>query len=311
MSNPKPDLERAIDEVVMSYEGPEEINNLESAALPNRRAVIEAYQHLTQVIYMGFYSLRSLSRSNLRYSISEHLYPAHEILVDQIARARCYEESQHRLEPCQPTWSEQAVLRLFHRLPDLRRCLSGDVVAAYQGDPAAGSIEEVVFSYPGIRAITAHRIAHILYEEKVPIIPRILAEHAHSETGIDIHAGARIGSRFFIDHGTGVVIGETTEIGSDVKIYQGVTLGALSVQRLRTPERSGRYKRHPTIEDNVTIYSGANILGGNTVIGAGSVIGGNAWIVESVPPNSRVFGRERDTQPNSREFSAAEGPNTG
>jgi len=308
MSNPKPDLERAIDEVVASYDGPEEINNLESAALPNRRAVIEAYHHLTQVIFMGFYSLRSLTRANLRYSVSEHLYPAHEILVDQIARARCYEESQHRLSPCAPVWSEQIVLRLFHQLPLLRRMLAGDVVAAYQGDPAAGSLEEIVFSYPGIRAVTAHRIAHVLYEEGVPMIPRIIAEHAHGETGIDIHAGARIGERFFIDHGTGVVIGETTEIGNDVKIYQGVTLGALSVQRLRTPERSGRYKRHPTIGDSVTIYSGANILGGNTVIGAGSVIGGNAWIVESIPPNSRVFGREREPQPREREPTARDAP---
>jgi serine O-acetyltransferase len=308
MSNPKPDLERAIDEVVASYDGPEEINNLESAALPNRRAVIEAYHHLTQVIFMGFYSLRSLTRANLRYSVSEHLYPAHEILVDQIARARCYEESQHRIGPCLPVWSEQVVLRLFHQLPVLRRTLAGDVVAAYQGDPAAGSLEEIVFSYPGIRAVTAHRIAHVLYEEGVPMIPRIIAEHAHSETGIDIHAGARIGERFFIDHGTGVVIGETAEIGNDVKIYQGVTLGALSVQRQRTPERSGRYKRHPTIGDSVTIYSGANILGGNTVIGSGSVIGGNAWIVESVPPNSRVFGREREAQPREREPNTRDAP---
>jgi len=304
MSNPKPDLERAIDEVVASYDGPEEINSLESAALPNRRAVIEAYQHLTQVIFMGFYSLRSLTRANLRYSLSEHLYPAHEILVDQIARARSYEESQHRIEPQPPAWSEQVVLRLFHQLPGLRRCLAGDVVAAFQGDPAAGSIEEIVFSYPGIRALTAHRIAHVLYNEGVPMIPRIIAEHAHGETGIDIHAGARIGARFFIDHGTGVVIGETTEIGDDVKVYQGVTLGALSVQRQRTPERSGRYKRHPTIGDNVTIYSGANILGGNTVIGSGSVIGGNAWIVESVPPNSRIFGREREAQPSHKDLPA-------
>src|SRR4051812_34934747 len=155
MSNPKPDLERAIDEVVQSYDGPEEINNLESAALPNRRAVIEAYQHLTQVLFMGFYSLRSLSRSNLRYSVSEHLYPAHEILIDQIARARCYEEGQRRLDPCTPHWSERVVLDLFHALPEVRRTLAGDVVAAYQGDPAAASIEEIVFSYPGIRALTA------------------------------------------------------------------------------------------------------------------------------------------------------------
>ncbi len=298
MPTTTPDLERAIDEVVASYDGPEEINNLESAALPNRRAVIDAYQHLTQVLFMGFYSLRSLSRQNLRYSISEHLYPAYEILVDQIARARCYEEGQHRFEPCSPNWSEEVVLQLFHSLPLLRRTLAGDVVAAYQGDPAAASIEEIVFSYPGIRALTAHRIAHVLYGAGVPMIPRIISEAAHSETGIDIHAGARIGERFFIDHGTGVVIGETAQIGNDVKVYQGVTLGALSVQRTRSAGRTGRqYKRHPTIGDNVTIYSGAKILGGNTVIGAGSIIGGNAWIVESVPPNSRVFGGAPVAQP--------------
>jgi serine O-acetyltransferase len=298
MATTTPDLERAIDEVVQSYDGPEEINNLESAALPNRRAVIEAYQHLTQVLFMGFYSLRSLSRGNLRYSVSEHLYPAHEILVDQIARARCYEEGQRRLEPCASGWSEGVVLELFHQLPAIRRTLAGDVLAAYEGDPAAASIEEIVFSYPGIRALTAYRIAHVLYEAGVPMIPRIISEHAHSETGIDIHAGARIGTRFFIDHGTGVVIGETTDIGNDVKVYQGVTLGALSVHRTRTVGRTGRdYKRHPTIGDDVTIYSGAKILGGKTVIGAGSIIGGNAWIVESVPPNSRVFGGQPVPQP--------------
>jgi serine O-acetyltransferase len=309
MPSTTPDLERAIDEVVLSYDGPEEINNLESAALPNRRAVIEAYQHLTQVIYMGFYSLRSLTRANLRYSISEHLYPAHEILVDQIARAHSYEECQHRLGPCAPRWSEQVVLGLFQQLPALRRALSGDVNAAFAGDPAAASIEEIVFSYPGIRALTAHRIAHVLYEAGVPMIPRIISEHAHSETGIDIHAGARIGQRFFIDHGTGVVIGETTDIGDDVKVYQGVTLGALSVHRTRTPGRTGRaYKRHPTIGDNVTIYSGAKILGGNTVIGAGSIIGGNAWIVESVPPNSRIMGGKPVPQPESEAPGARERP---
>jgi len=292
-----PDLERAIDEVVASYDGPEEINNLESAALPNRRAVIDAYHHLTQVIFMGFYSLRSLTRSNLRYSVSEHMYPAYEVLVEQIGRARRYEEAQHRLDGGNSGWAEGMVLRLFHQLPALRRLLAGDVVAAYQGDPAAATIEEIVFSYPGIRAIAAHRIAHVLYEEGVPMIPRIISEYAHGETGIDIHAGARIGARFFIDHGTGTVIGETTEIGDDVKVYQGVTLGALSVQRTRTPERSGRFKRHPTIGDRVTIYAGAKILGGNTVIGSASIIGGNAWIVESVPANSRILGRGREPHP--------------
>lgn len=289
-------LENAIDQVVSSYDGPEQINNLESAGLPNRRAVIAAYQHLKAVIYMGFYSTRALDRGNLRYSISERLYPAYEALVEQICRARRYEERQHGLVPHPQGWAEQVVLDLFKRMPELRRLLNGDVQAAYDGDPSATSIEEIVFSFPGVHAVTANRIANVLYEAGVPMIPRIIAEHAHGETGIDIHAGAKIGERFFIDHGTGVVIGETTHIGSDVKIYQGVTLGALSVTR-KGGSSQNRHKRHPTIGDHVTIYSGAKILGGETVIGAGSIIGGNVWLVESVPPNSRIFGREREPHP--------------
>ena len=288
------ELETAIDEVVASYDGPEEVNNLESAALPNKRAVIEAYNHLTPVVYMGFYSTRDLNRDNLRYSVGEHLYPAHALLVEQISRAVTYEERIGRRPRQSPTWSDDVVLRLFRKLPELRRTLDTDVLAAYDGDPAAHSIEEVVFSYPAVRAITAYRIAHVLYQEGVPMIPRIISEYAHSETGIDIHAGARIGERFFIDHGTGVVIGETTDIGRNVKLYQGVTLGALSTARTeRTSEPLGP-KRHPTIEDNVTIYAGATILGGDTVIGEGSIIGGNVWLVRSVPPGSKIFGRARE-----------------
>ncbi len=245
--------------------------------------------HLRPVIYMGFYSTRPLSRDNLRYSVSEHLYPAYEILVEQIARAVTYDERFHTAVHRPDGWNEEVVLRLFQRLPEVRRLLNSDVIAAFEGDPAAKSIEEVVFSYPVIHAITAHRVAHVLYQERVPMIPRILCEYAHSETGIDIHAGAEIGERFFIDHGTGVVIGETSTIGRNVKIYQGVTLGALSVKR----EGAGE-KRHPTIEDDVTIYAGATILGGDTVIGKGSVIGGNVWITNSVPPGSKIFGRARE-----------------
>lgn len=289
------DLEGAIDDVTASYDGPLEINNLESAALPNKRAVIEAFNHLVPVIYMGFYSRRGLDKHNLRYSISEHLYPAHATLADQIRRTVVYEENaSHRGGPRSPSFHHDTVLRLFRKLPELRRTLNGDVLAAYDGDPAAASVEEIVFSYPAIRAITAYRLAHVLHEEGVPLIPRILSEYAHSETGIDIHAGARIGERFFIDHGTGVVIGETAIIGNDVKIYQGVTLGALSTPRSRDAAASS--KRHPTIEDRVTIYAGATILGGDTVIGAGSVVGGNVWIVKSVPPGSKIFGRPREEE---------------
>jgi len=289
----KADFEAALDGIVRSYEGALEINNLESAALPNKRAVIEAYNHLVSAIYMGFYSRRGLSLSNLRDSVGEHLQPAFSGFVEQIARAASYEHGLGRGSfPDSGDFAESVVLRLFQRVPELRRLLNTDVLAAYEGDPAANSIEEIVFSYPAVRAITAYRIAHVLYSERVPMIPRILSEYAHSETGIDINAGAQIGEGFFIDHGTGVVIGETSIIGRNVKIYQGVTLGALSTPRSR--QLSGAFKRHPTIEDDVTIYAGATILGGDTVIGHGSVIGGNTWIVKSVEPGSKIFGRPRE-----------------
>jgi serine O-acetyltransferase len=288
------DLEDVIDAVVDSYDGPEEINNLESAALPNKRQVVQAYNHLKPVIYMGFYSQRSLTRSNLRYALSEHLYPACEILVEQIGRALAYEErSGHVKTPWPAGWSEEVVLRLLRRIPELRRILNADILAAFEGDPAAKSVEEIIFSYPVVEAITAHRIAHVLYMERVPIVPRIIAEYAHGLTGVDIHPGAQIGQGFFLDHGTGVVIGETSIIGRHAKMYQGVTLGALSTRRSEC-EDPERQKRHPTIEDNVTIYAGATILGGDTVIGEGSVIGGNVWLVRSVPPNSKIFGKAKE-----------------
>lgn len=286
------ELEAAIDQVVASYDGPEEINNLDTAALPNKRAVVEAYRHLCPAIYMGFYSLRSLDRQNLRYGVSEHLYPAYEALIEQITRALLYVE-RFQGEPQPPGFSEEVVLALFRKVPELRRVLNSDIVAAFEGDPAANSIEEIVFSYPAVEAITAYRIAHELWRLKVPIIPRIISEYAHSLTGIDIHPGAQIGPRFFLDHGTGVVVGETSVIGANVKLYQGVTLGALSVRRTDCSSGGGAGKRHPTIEDNVTIYAGATILGGETVVGKGSVIGGNVFLNQSVPPGSKIFGRER------------------
>ncbi len=298
MTQPPPsslrDLESAIEAVVVSYDGPEEINNLESAALPNRRAVIDALNHLKPVVFMGFFSHRPLTRGNLRHGISEHLYPAYELLSEQIRRAISYEERRAPGDPGRTErWSEEVTLDLLQAMPKIRRLLNGDVLAAYEGDPAARSIEEVVFSYPAIEAILTHRIAHELWVAGVPMIPRILCEYAHGRTGIDIHAGATIGERFFIDHGTGVVIGETTVIGNNVKIYQGVTLGALSTRRRAAPG-GVVVQRHPTIEDDVTIYAGATILGGETVIGRGSVIGGNEWVTQSVPPGTKVLGRARD-----------------
>ncbi|MFQ5666093.1 MAG: serine O-acetyltransferase EpsC [Candidatus Binatia bacterium] len=283
------ELESVINRVADTYDGRHEIDSLESAALPNRRAVIEALNHLTPVIYMGFYSTRPLNRGNLRYAMSEHLYPAYEILVEQIGRAVRYEETCGRARSArQAGWSDAVVMSFLNTLPELRALLNQDVIAAFEGDPAAQSIEEVIFSYPIIQAITTHRIAHELYKADVPMIPRILSEYTHGMTGIDIHPGAQIGRRFFVDHGTGVVIGETCIIGNNVKLYQGVTLGALSLPRDDDGLLIRHRKRHPTIEDNVTIYSGATILGGDTVIGEGSVIGGNVWLVESVPRRSKV-----------------------
>jgi serine O-acetyltransferase len=288
------ELEAAIDLVVSSYDGPEDINNLASVDLPNKRRVLEALEHLKSVLFLGFYSTRRLTRDNLRFAVSEHLYSAREILVEQIERVIRYEGQVGRAIPRPEGFSEEAVLALFHRIPEIRRVLSTDVLAAYDGDPAATSIEEVVFSYPSLQAICTYRVAHELRALGVPLIPRILSEDAHSRTGIDIHPGAIIGESFFIDHGTGVVVGETAVLGSRVKLYQGVTLGALSIPRSKL---AAQKKRHPTLEDEVTVYAGASIHGGETVIGRGSVIGGNVWITQSLPPGSKVFGRGRDGAP--------------
>ena len=289
-------LEAAIDAIAESYaDADAPINNLESSALPNKRRCIEALRELEPVLFMGFFATRELTQDNLRHVLAEHLHRAHALLVDQIERALTYEHWHGDCRDCpDPGAGEEIVLELFAGIPELRRVLNADLLATYDGDPAARGVEEIVFSYPAITAITAYRLAHELYQRKVPMIPRIFTEYAHSRTGIDIHPGAQIGERFFIDHGTGIVIGETAVIGNDVKLYQGVTLGALSLSK------EARGKRHPTLEDRVTVYAGATILGGDTVIGADSVIGGNVWLVDSVPPGTKLFGRRRengDTMP--------------
>ena len=285
-SQRRSELEALIGDVVASYGAGRLIDSLSSAHLPNKRQVIDGLYHLKAVMYLGYYATGDLDESMLRYTVSSHVYPAHEMLVEQIRRAATYEGFRTAGVPRDPDWPETVALGLVRRIPELRAILSKDVLAAFQGDPAAKSIEEVIFSYPSIEAITTHRIAHELHRRGVPMLPRIMAEHAHAISGIDIPPGAQIGESFFIDHGTGVVIGETCVIGNSVKLYQGVTLGALSLARGSQGQQGGR--RHPTIEDNVTIYAGATILGGETVIGAGSVIGGNVWLVESVPPGSHI-----------------------
>jgi serine O-acetyltransferase len=280
------ELEEIIADVAASYEAGRLIDSLSSAQLPSKRQVIDALAHLKAVMYLGYYATGPLDPSRVHFAAAAHLYPAYEILVEQIRRAVTYEGFRSAGTPSEADWPAAVTRRMLRKIPAIRAVLAKDVIAAFQGDPAAKSVEEVIFSYPSIEAITTHRIAHELYRDNVPMLPRIMSEHAHALSGIDIHPGATIGESFFIDHGTGVVIGETSVIGNNVKLYQGVTLGALSLARGVPGEGGGR--RHPTLEDNVTIYAGATILGGETVIGAGSVIGGNVWLVESVPPGSRI-----------------------
>jgi serine O-acetyltransferase len=291
-------LEQIIDAVTGSYSQGREIDSLESSSLPNRRKILEALHHLEHAMFIGYYATGRVHEGNLRGVLAEHLYPAASILTEQISRALAYGRSCG----CDPLasdveCSETAVHSVLSRLPAIRELISLDARAAYRGDPAAISMEEIVYSYPGLQATAIHRLAHEFFRENVPLIPRIMSEHAHSRTGIDIHPGATIGRRFFVDHGTGVVIGETAIIGEDVKLYQGVTLGALSLPRDEAGELIRRTKRHPTLENNVTVYAGATILGGDTVVGAHSVIGGNTWVTESVPPHTRVTYNARPSGP--------------
>lgn len=280
-----------LDALLESYSGPAEVNNLETHRLPNRREIILAFGHIQHLLFLGYFSTRCLDDVNLRRTLAEHLIPAQEILVEQIGRAtRWHDRNKPAEERRDDAWCEDVAMELLAHLPVVRERLAGDVRFTFESDPAATSIEEVVFCYPGIFALSAYRVAHRLHELGVPMIPRILTEHAHTRTGIDIHPGAKIGERCFIDHGTGVVIGATCDIGSDAKIYQGVTLGALSVTT-EGVSREAPAKRHPTLEDRVTVYAGATILGGETVVGHDSIIGGNVWLTKSVPAGSKIYHR--------------------
>jgi serine O-acetyltransferase len=252
--------------------------------------VIEIVEHLKQVLFPGYFGEHEVDRFNLTYQIGIEINSLFELLSKQITLSIRHECRRHQMvcTSCSERGQKEA-LTLFKKLKGLRKILAEDVRAAYQGDPAAKSSDEIIFGYPSIMAITTYRLAHELYIQEVPLIPRMMTEYAHSITGIDIHPGAVIGRHFFIDHGTGVVIGETSVIGEYVRIYQGVTLGALSLPMEEKGELLRKMKRHPTIEDHVTLYAGATILGGETVVGAGSVIGGNVWLTRSVPPGVTVM----------------------
>lgn len=257
--------------------------------IPSEGYAVDIIDKFRQLLFPGYFTKDKLDPANLKYSMGQTVSVLFDLLSEQIThnfRHDCFRYNLACAE-CE-TRGQEIALTALEAIPEIRKVLAGDVKAAYDGDPAAQSHDEIIFSYPGLYAISVYRVAHKLFQLEVPLLPRIMTEHAHSVTGIDIHPGATIGESFVIDHGTGVVIGETTEIGRNVRIYQGVTLGALSLPK-DAGERLRGKKRHPTIEEDVIIYSGATILGGDTVIGARSVIGGNVWLTESVPPDTRVM----------------------
>ncbi len=257
--------------------------------IPSRKAIIDIIHQLQRILFPGYFISMPLDRVNLEYYLGQESVTLFEDLSHQLALCLRHDCLRHDLPctHCSERGREEA-MTFLRVLPEIRRLLAKDVIAASEGDPAASSYDEIIFCYPGLMAITVHRVAHQLYHQKISLMPRIMSEYAHNLTGIDIHPGAHIGESFFIDHGVGVVIGETAHIGNGVRIYQGVTLGALSLPKDAVPGLRSK-KRHPTIEDDVIIYSGATILGGDTVIGARSVIGGNVWLTESVPPETKVF----------------------
>lgn len=262
--------------------------HIEYEPIPAEGFVSELIDKFREILFPGYFSREKLDPANMKYSLGQSVSHLYDMLSEQIAHHVRHDCLRYDLPCSECEQSGQAkALTMLESIPDIRRLLASDVQATYDGDPAAKSHDEIIFSYPGIYAIMVHRVAHRLYELDVPMLPRIMSEHAHSVSGIDIHPGATIGPRFVIDHGTGVVIGESTEIGANVRVYQGVTLGALSLPKDAGSLYRGK-KRHPTIEEDVIIYAGATILGGDTIIGARSVIGGNVWLTESVPPDTTV-----------------------
>ncbi len=277
------------------------LQHLDVVPLPDKAEVIQILDDLMEVLYPGYHRQKHVEQSNIDDHVEALLDSIYTRLTEEVYRS-VRPECELSGDVCAHCYSiaEDQSLDLLQKIPDLRRQLSGDVQAGYDGDPAAKSTDEVIFAYPAIYAISVYRIAHELARIGVPLLPRIMTEHAHSRTGIDIHPGATVGRGFFIDHGTGVVVGETTLIGDRVKIYQGVTIGALSFAKDEEGQIVRGKKRHPTIEDDVVIYAGATILGGDTVIGKGSVIGGNVWLTRSVPPHTRVIISEPELVINSK-----------
>jgi len=284
-------LPKLVDEIVANYEKFGGMDHLTGRDLPSKEVVVEVLEDLFAILFPGYLRKEEITKANIKYYLGSKLVSVYARLTGEVEKSLKYICRKVKTCPqdiCQKR-AHFVVKALLEKLPEIRSMLSGDIHAAYAGDPAAISTDEVILSYPCVLAITAYRIAHVLYLDGIPLIPRIMSEHVHSETGIDIHPGATIGKNFFIDHGTGVVIGETTEIGDNVRLYQGVTLGALSFLKDEEGNIVKGRKRHPTIGNNVIIYSGASILGPCAIIGDDVVIGGNAWVTTPVPSGTKII----------------------
>lgn len=283
------EIPEVIDKLVSSWDTKKGYEHMGIVPMPSHESVVQLIHQTRCILFPGYFSSSTLNPSSLEYSIGLQTTELYASLSNQIVLALKHDCFRSK-SPCSHCkyQGHKIALDFIKALPQVEKLLTTDIKAALEGDPAAKSADEVIFSYPGLLAITIYRLANILFSLEVPTLPRIMTEHAHSLTGIDIHPGASIGSYFFIDHGTGIVIGETTQIGDRVRIYQGVTLGALSLPR-DAGDRYRNVKRHPTIEDDVIIYANSTILGGESTIGARSIIGGNIWLTESVPPDTKVL----------------------
>ena len=281
---------KLVDQIMVNYEKFGGMDHLEGRDLPSKKVVIEVLEDLLTILFPGYLGDSEITKANIKYHLGTKLTSVYARLTEEVEKSLkyiCRKISECPRDVCQKR-AHVVVKELLEDLPEIRSMLSSDIQAAFSGDPAAVSTEEVILSYPCVLAITTYRIAHELYVRCIPLIPRILSEHMHSLTGIDIHPGAKIGKSFFIDHGTGVVIGETAEIGDNVKLYQGVTLGALSFPKDEKGNIIKGRKRHPTIGNNVVIYSGATLLGAEAVIGDNVVIGGNVWITGPISSGTKI-----------------------
>jgi serine O-acetyltransferase len=284
----KEGLHEITEAIVATYTECNHINHLGHRPLPSRDAIIEILADLVEILFPGFARRQNLHMGNVEYRVGDLIDSLHDKLTQQISRSIRHDHDPQDNQIDFEALGQQKAIELLTRLPEIRYVLEQDAESAFVGDPAAKSVHEIVFCYPGLEAITIYRIAHELLLLGVPLIPRMMTEHAHSKTGIDIHPGARIGPGFFIDHGTGVVIGETCDIGKNVKLYQGVTLGALSFPRDAAGNIIRGMKRHPTLEDDVVVYANATILGGDTVVGHHAVIGSSVWLTHGVEPYTVV-----------------------